>query len=169
MSDEQSDRVLTRIGNLVLDAQDLSGMTYGSVPQDDKGPGAQWLRSVATAYLNNRDELLAEDEEARNEIADRVSGQVSSTETWQVVTDLRLFADAQDGSFDEGLWADSLNSEPGPPDFRVKHVWAVRTDKLTDALQWWLYETAGALLYALRQADIAEHGDPADNDTNEEN
>jgi hypothetical protein len=156
-----------KIGNLELDAQDLSGMTYGSVPSTQNSPGAVWLRAVATAYLDDRDELLAENYDTRDEIVNRVSGQVSSTETWQVVTDLRLFADAQDGLLDYGLWAEALSAE-NPRTFRQETVWAVRKDKLTDALQGWLDETARALLYALWQADIAEHGDPADNDDPED-
>jgi hypothetical protein len=150
-----SNAKLVRIGDSTYDAQDLAGMTYGSVPRDDNSPGAVWLRAVATAYADDREDLVAGDEETRDAIVDRMSGQLSSAETWQVVTDLKLYAEAEDGRFDEGLWADSLNSEPGPPDFRAEHVWAIRANKLTDALNWWLYETAGALLAALASREGA--------------
>jgi hypothetical protein len=150
------------IGNLVYDAQDLSGMTYGSTPSTQNSPGAVWLRAVATAYLGERDEMLAGDEETRDGIIDRMSAQVSSQETWQVVTDLKLYAEAEDNRFDYGLWTESFEYL-NPRTFRQETVYAVRKDELTDALQWWLHETAEALLAGLRQADINEHGDPAGN------
>jgi hypothetical protein len=91
-----------------------------------------------------------------------MSAQVSSQETWQVVTDLKLYAEAEDNRFDYGLWTESFEYL-NPRTFRQETVYAVRKDELTDALQWWLHETAEALLAGLRQADINEHGDPAGN------
>ncbi|HEY1705493.1 MAG TPA: hypothetical protein VGG75_37890 [Trebonia sp.] len=142
-----SNAKLVRIGDSTYDAQDLAGMTYGSVPRDDNSPGAVWLRAVATAYANDREDLMAGDEEARNAIVDQMSGQLSSAETWQVVTDLKLYAEAEDGRFDEGLFAEYFAYTDRA--YKTAHTWAIRAGKLTDALNWWLYETAGALLAAL--------------------
>lgn len=160
---------LVRIGDLALDAQDLSRMTYGAVPADDQGAGANWLRSVALAYVGDREAMLARDEETRDAIIDRMSAQLSSAETWAVVTDLKLYSDAEDGTLDYGLWAENLTREPGPGNgFRHEDVWAVPRDKITDALEWWLYETASALLAGLREQDIEFNGDPAEQDWDEE-
>ena len=159
---------LVRIGDLALDAQDLSRMTYGAVPADDQGAGASWLRSVALAYADDREALLAEDEETRDAIIDRMTAQVSSAETWAVVTDLKLYRDAEDGTLDYGLWAEQLKRNPGPPDFRYQDVWAVPMNKITDALVRWLYETASALLAGLRIADIEMNSDQGEEDLDEE-
>ena len=124
---------LIRIGELALDAQDLSRMTYGNVPRDDGSPGAVWLRAVASAYLSGRKEMLAEDEETRDSIVDRMSGQLSPAETWAVVTDLKLYAEAEDDRFDYGLWSEAFDYTNSRT-FKREAVFAVRKNELTSAL-----------------------------------
>lgn len=144
-----------RIGNATYyDARQLSDLTYGSVPDDSNGVGARWLVAVAEQYADERDELRDYGQDRISEIADSISN-LSDRDTWQVVTDLQLFRAAESGLLDYGLWADNFK-HVNPRTYREETAWALRFDKISDALRMWLYETASTLVYALRQADTEE-------------
>lgn len=146
-----------RIGNYTYyDARQLSDLTYGRVPEDDRSAGALWLRTVAEQYSDLRDELREDSDwqDRISEVADSVSS-ISDLDVWRVVTDLRLFSDAEAGLLDYGLWTTQY-SYLNLSTYREENVNAVRFDKISDALRWWLYETSSVLIYALRQADTEE-------------
>lgn len=151
-----SNSTLVRVGNLAFDARALANMAgTDSSPASDDSPGAVWLRRVASAYDR---EAFTEDydvNDAAFELAASASGSLSDTETWGIVTDLKLYAVAKSGGFEEGLYAEQF-SYTDPHTFRQGYASAIRTDRLGDALRWWLHETAERLIYEILAEDLAE-------------
>ena len=117
--------------------------------RNDTSPGSLWLVSVFEAYVRERDEIAEAGypRDAISELVQRVCDP-GTQETWAIVTDLKLYTH----NFDEGLYAEHLDYQ-NPRTYRTEHVWAIRTEKLADALGWWLYEVASWLVYALARED----------------
>jgi hypothetical protein len=152
------------VGGTEYDALTLAAFTDAEVPEYGSA-GEAWLTEVAEAYNSSRDEIRDEAghwQDAISEECSRLSDQ-STTTTWQVVTDLKLFY--RQDHFDWGLYADQFDWV-NPRSFHTEKVTAVRIDKVDDMLSWWLHEIAGQLLYELRQADL--EANPVEDDETED-
>jgi hypothetical protein len=147
----------------------LAALTYGS-PRTPNGVGAAWLWEIADDYRVNRDEILDEYDEGSGSsetldgIADSRS-HPSTEDTWRIAVNLNLFREID--NFDQGLWADRMERNLPQAPYR-EELWAVPADKLTEMLQWWLYETAQALLSGLL-FDDRKRTEEAETETEGEN